>query len=95
MTIKETIVDYANRMFRHTIFKNRDESTIFQGFQSTIHGSYSTPAIPIMNAIEVEHLDETHDKIKFIYDDATIDVIAEWRMNSQNAYILMRLQPYI
>lgn len=91
MTIKESIADTLNRVFRYNAFKSRDKETLLRAFKSTIHGSASTYAVPLMNDIIVVKIDSLCDLITLIYDDIAIEVYAEWRMSANN-FILMKFR---
>lgn len=79
MTIAESIKQAITNNLKHTIFFERGGEYVTELCNKQIKGSDTMVFLPPMPKVETETIDDTHDKWKIVYEDATIEGIATWR----------------
>lgn len=79
MTIKNAFKQAIKNAFIHSIFLKRDKETILNTLNTKVHGSNNVSIMPHIPSIEVERVDDTHDKVTFIYDDYSFVGIITWK----------------
>lgn len=79
MTIKNAFKQAIKNAFIHSIFLKRDKETILNTLNTKVHGSNNVSIMPHIPSIEVEKVDDTHDKVTFIYDDYSFVGIITWK----------------
>lgn len=80
MTIAESFKIAINDTFLHTVFQSRDAKTIFETITKNVHGSNNMRVIPPIPKIEVENIDQTHDKLTLCFDDVKVEGIVTWKV---------------
>ena len=80
MTIAEAFKQAIKNAFIHTVFLKRDKEFIIKTFNTKVHGSNNVSVIPYIQNIEVEKIDDTHDKVTFVYDDYTFVGVITWKL---------------
>lgn len=79
MSIAEAFKQAIKNAFFHSVFLKRDKEFILKTLNTKIHGSANVSIMPPISSIEVERVDDTHDKVTFIYDDYTFVGIITWK----------------
>ena len=93
MSIAEAFKQSINNAFIHTIFLYLDKWSILKTFNVKVHGSANVTIIPPIQNIKIERIDETHDKVTFIYDDYTFVGVITWKpcVNGMN-FVFMNIE---
>ena len=89
MKISDSYKLVVNNIFRHTIFDSHDKKEILKNLQLNVRGSSNVTFIPPCNRIEVESIDQTHDKVAFQFDDCEVDGIVEWLPKEDGKYVFL------
>lgn len=79
MSIAEAFKQAIKNAFIHSVFLKRDKEFILKTLSTKIHGSVNVSIMPPISSIEVERVDDTHDKVTFIYNDYTFVGIITWK----------------
>lgn len=79
MTIADSFKDAINNAFAGTIFVNRNSELILNVLNTKVHGSNNVSIIPPIPYLEVNKLDDTHDKVWIKFDDYSFEGIIHWR----------------
>lgn len=93
MTIAEAFKQTIKNAFIHSIFLERDKESILKTISTKVHGSANVSIIPPIQDIEVEKIDDTHDKVTFNYDDYTFVGVITWKpcVNGMN-FVFMNFE---
>ena len=78
MTIGHSIKIAINSAFVNTTFRGRDAITIRNMLNTKVYGSNNMLVMIPVPDVKVEKLDDMHDKITLIYNDAQIEVVITW-----------------
>lgn len=94
MTIGESIKQAITRNFANTIFFNRSGEYVAELCNKRIKGSDTMVFLPPIPKVEVETIDEVHDKWKIVYDDTTIEGIVTWRASKikQDKFVFVGIE---
>ena len=79
MLISEAFKQAIKNAFIYSIFLKRDKESILKTLNKKVHGSDSISIVPPIPSIEVEKVDDTHDKVTFAYDDYTFVGVITWK----------------
>ena len=79
MSIAEAFKQAIKNAFIHSIFLKRDKEFILKTLRAKVHGSANVSIVPPIPSIEVERVDDTHDKVTFGYDDYAFDCVITWK----------------
>jgi hypothetical protein len=92
MSIAEAFKQAIKNAFIHSIFLTRDKEFIIKTLSTKVHGSDNVTIIPIQK-VEVERIDDTHDKVTFGYDDYAFVSVITWKpcANGRN-FVLMNIE---
>jgi len=93
MSIADAFKQTIKNAFIHSIFLKRDKEFIIKTLNTKAHGSASVSMIPPIQKVEVEKIDDTHDKVTFGYDDYAFDCVITWKpcTNGMN-FVLMNVE---
>ena len=93
MSIAEAFKQTIKNAFIHSIFLKRDKETILKTLNTKVHGSANVGIMPPIPSIEVEKVDDTHDKVTFSYDDYTFVGVITWKpcSNGMN-FVFMNIE---
>lgn len=93
MSIAEAFKQTIKNAFIHSIFLKRDKEFIIKTLNTKVHGSNNVSIIPPIQKVEVEKIDDTHDKVTFIYDDYTFVGVITWKpcANGMN-FVFMNIE---
>ena len=94
MTIGQSIKIAINSAFVYATFKGRDANTIRNTLNTKVHGSDNILVMIPVYEVKTEKLDDTHDKITLIYEDAQIEGVATWRASKtmENRFVLIKFE---
>jgi hypothetical protein len=79
MSIAEAFKQAIKNAFIHSIFLKRDKEFILKALNTKVHGSNNVNIVPPIQSIEVERIDDTHDKVTFGYDDYAFVGVITWK----------------
>ena len=79
MSIAEAFKQTIKNVFIHSIFLKRDKEFILKTLNTKVHGSNNINIVPPIPSIEVERVDDTHDKVTFGYDDYAFVGVITWK----------------
>lgn len=93
MSIAEAFKQAIKNAFIHSIFLKRDKESILKTLSTKVHGSANVSIVPPIPSIEVERVDDTHDKVTFNYDDYTFVGVITWKpcVNGMN-FVFMNIE---
>jgi len=93
MSIAEAFKQAIKNAFIHSIFLKRDKEFIIKTLNAKVYGSNSVSMIPPIQKIEVEKIDDTHDKVTFGYDDYAFVGVITWKpcANGMN-FVFMNIE---
>lgn len=93
MSIAEAFNQSIKNAFIHSIFLKRDKEFILKTLNTKVHGSANVSIVPPITSIEVERVDDTHDKVTFVYDDYTFVGVITWKpcANGMN-FVFMNIE---
>jgi len=89
MTIAQAFKKQIEDIFLYTIFCGRDAESIKERLNTKAKVS-KTSFIPKVESLLVNKIDETHDKLTFIYDDISFDGAVTWKKSS-SGFVLMKI----
>lgn len=89
MKISDSYKMVINNIFRHTIFDDHSEKTILKILQLNVRGSSNVTFIPPCNRIEVQNIDQTHDRLVFHFDDYQVDGVVEWLPKEDGKHVFL------
>jgi len=93
MSIAEAFKQAIKNAFIHSIFLERDKEFIIKTLNTKVYGSNSVSMIPPIQKVEVEKIDDTHDKVTFGYDDYAFACVITWKpcANGMN-FVFMNIE---
>jgi hypothetical protein len=93
MTIEDSFKTAINNAFVNTIFVNRNSELILNILSTKVYGSNNISIVPPIPYLEVNKLDDTHDKVWIKFDDYSFEGIIHWKpcANKQN-YVFIRIE---
>lgn len=80
MSIAEAFKQTIKNAFIHSVFLKRDKEYIIEVLNTKVHGSDNVSILPPIPSIEVERVDDTHDKVTFSYDDYAFVGVITWKV---------------
>ena len=94
MTIGQSVKIAINAAFADAIFQGRDASTIRNTLNTKVHGSNNMLIMIPVPDVKVEKLDDMHDKITLIYDDAQIEGVVTWRASKimKSCFVFIKIE---
>ena len=94
MTIVQSVKIAINAAFADAIFQGRDANTIRNTLNTKVHGSNNMLIMIPVPDVKVEKLDDMHDKITLIYDDAQIEGVVTWRASKlmKNCFVFIKIE---
>lgn len=94
MTISNSVKASINKAFVGIVFFGRDVETLLKTFNTKVRGSDNVSIILPIDRLEVETIDETHDKVVIIYDDYKVEGVITWRPTTRNikGYVFVRYE---
>lgn len=88
MKISDSYKVAINNAFRRCIFYSREKENVLNILHTLVHGSSNVTIIPPIQGLELEKIDDTHDKATFIFDDYTFVGIITWKLSSNGKNIV-------
>ena len=82
MRIGDSFKEAINNSFRYSVFWKHDKLTIKNTLNSKARHSDNISFLPYIDRLEVEPIDDTHDKVTIIYDDISFGGVVTWRPSS-------------
>ena len=82
MTIVDSFKESINNAFKFTTFWARDKVTIKTTLNKTARHSDNVSLVPKIERLEVERIDDAHDKLTIIYDDVSFSGVITWKPSS-------------
>ena len=94
MTIGQSIKIAINAAFVNAIFQGRDADTIRNTLNTKMHGSNNMWIIMPIPDVKVEKLDDMHDKVTLLYEDAQIEGIVTWNASKvmENCFVFIKIE---
>ena len=89
MTLVQAFKKQIEDIFLYTIFYGRDAESIKERLNTKARVSKAS-FIPKVESLLVNKIDETHDKLTFIYDDISFDVVITWKKSS-SGFVLIEI----
>jgi len=81
MTVGDSLKSSINEVFRHCVFRGRDKKTVINTLRTKVHGSGNVYILPLFKDVELERLDEEHDKMTVQFDDYSFSGIITWKLS--------------
>ena len=93
MSIAEAFKQAIKDAFMHSIFLKRDKEFIIKTLSAKAYRSNNVSLIPPIQKVEIEKIDDTHDKVTFDYDDYTFVGVITWKpcANGMN-FVFMNIE---
>ncbi len=93
MTIRQAFIETLNNNFAF-VRMQRNANALCEVLNAKVKNSNTMRMLPIIEKVELETIDDSHDKLSICYDDYTIEGIVTWKSstNFENAFIFMNVE---
>jgi DNA-binding Xre family transcriptional regulator len=79
-TIGTNYKEAMNNNFRYTLIE-RDVEGIAKTLNTSVKGSNNMSILPKVEKIELERIDDLHDKLSLSWSDYTIEGVVTWKVS--------------
>jgi hypothetical protein len=93
MKFKKALIEHLNGLFQYNVCRGgRNKESVIK-LLSSKYGHSETSILPVLGEVEFDHLNDSQDTIKVVYDDFTIEFTITWEMASnQRDYVVKSIK---
>ena len=84
MKLSDNIKELVNVTFANSRFIGRDPKTMLAILNIKVKDSNNMHIMPKVQDVQVETIDDLHDKLSLLWDDYKVEGIVSWKQSDNN-----------